>query len=172
MIDLQDKIERRPDRGPERYAAMSDEKLRRYSQRVGFTNKEIDLFRECNHRIRHIDRLSDAAPLYSIVAEVVEARHCNSGHHIGQRLVLDVDGNLITKLCPSRICVYLASQLTIPVALINERLSEKLAPNDFHFMRYVRCPDAGVECLGYGEVKLYASAAIWNQNLIIEMACS
>jgi hypothetical protein len=94
--------------------AVSDEKLRRYSQRVGYTDKEIDLFRECNHRIRHIDRLSDAAPLYSIVAEVVEARHCNSGHHIGQRLVLDVDGNFITKLCPSRICVYLASQLTIP----------------------------------------------------------
>jgi hypothetical protein len=40
------------------------------------------------------------------------------------------------------------------VALINERLSEKLDPNAFHFMRYVRCPDAGVECLGYGEVTL------------------
>jgi hypothetical protein len=77
-----------------------------------------------------------------------------SGHKIGQKLVLDVDGNFITKLCPSRICVYLASQLTIPIALINERLSEKLKPNDFHFMRFVRCPDVGVECLGYGEVKL------------------
>lgn len=133
---------------------MSEEKLRRYSQRVGYTAEETDLFRESGHRIRHIDRLSEAAPLYSIVAEVVEARHCNSGHKIGQKMVLDVDGNFITKLCPSKICVYLASQLTIPVALINERLSENLNPNDFHFMRYVRCPDAGVECLGYGEVKL------------------
>jgi hypothetical protein len=133
---------------------MSGEKLNRYSQRVGYTAKEIDLFHESGHRIRHIDRLSEAAPLYSIVAEVVEARHCNSGHKIGQKLVLDVDGNFITKLCPSRICVYLASQLTIPIALINERLSEKLKPNDFHFMRFVRCPDVGVECLGYGEVKL------------------
>ena len=49
-------------------------------------------------------------------------------------------------------CVYLMSQLTIPVALINERLSEGLAPDDFHFMRTVRCPDTGVNCLGYGEV--------------------
>jgi hypothetical protein len=133
---------------------MSGEKLNRYSQRVGYTAKEIDLFHESGHRIRHIDRLSEAASLYSIVAEVVKARHCNSGHKIGQKLVLDVDGNFITKLCPSRICVYLASQLTIPIALINERLSEKLKPNDFHFMRFVRCPDVGVECLGYGEVKL------------------
>ncbi len=51
-------------------------------------------------------------------------------------------------------CVYLVSQLTVPVALINERLSEGLDPNDFHFMRYVRCLDTGVECLGYGEVML------------------
>ena len=51
-------------------------------------------------------------------------------------------------------CVYLVSQLTVPVALINERLSEGHDPNDFHFMRYVRCPDVGVECLGYGEVML------------------
>ena len=133
---------------------MSEEKLKRYSQRVGYTIKETESFRESGHRIRHIERLSEAAPLFSIVAEVVEARHCNSGHKIGQKLVLDVDGNFITKLCPPKICVYLASQLTIPVALINERLSEKLKPNDFHFMRYVRCPDMGVECLGYGEVTL------------------
>ena len=67
---------------------------------------------------------------------------------------LDVDGNFITKLCPKKMCVYLISQLSIPVALINERLSEGLEPNDFHFMRYVKCPDAGVECYGYGEVML------------------
>ena len=87
------------------------------------------------------------------MAEVVDAKHCNSGRKVGQTFILDVDGNFITKLCPKRMCVYLVSQLTIPVALINERLSEGLEPNDFHFMRYVS-PDAGVECYGYGEVML------------------
>lgn len=142
---------------------MSEEKLKGYAQRVGYNTAEIELFRESGHRIRQINRLSEAAPLYSIVAEVVEASHCNSGHKVGQRLILDVDGNFITKLCPSRICIYLASQLAIPVALINERLSEKLDPNDFHFMRYVRCPDTGVECLGYGEVKLKVQAVPRNK---------
>lgn len=127
---------------------MLEEKLKRYARRVGYTESEIELFRESGHRIRHVDRLSEAAPLYSIVADVVEAHHCNSGHRIGQRLVLDVDGSFITKLCPPRMCLYLLAQLTIPVALINERLSEGLEPKDFHFMRYVRCPDVGVECLG------------------------
>ena len=99
-------------------------------------------------------RLAKAAPLYSIEAEVVEAKHCNSRHEKGDKFILDIDGNLITKLCPKKMCVYLISQLTIPVALIDERLSEGHDPNSFHFMRYVRCPDAGVECLGYGEVML------------------
>jgi uncharacterized repeat protein (TIGR04076 family) len=133
---------------------MSEEKVKGYARRVGYTDSEIESFGEAGHRIRHVDRLAEAAPRYSIVAEVVESRHCNSGHRVGQRFVLDVDGNFITKLCPARVCVYLASQLTIPVALINERLSEGLEPNAFHFMRYVRCPDVGVDCLGYGQVKL------------------
>jgi len=128
--------------------------IQEYGHRVGYSDSEIDKFREGGHRTRHIKRLSQAAQLYSIEAEVIRSRHCNSGHTEGQKFILDVDGNLITKLCPKKMCVYLVSQLPIPVAQINERLSEGHDPGDFHFMRYVRCPDVGVECLGYGEVML------------------
>ncbi len=131
---------------------MTEEIIRRYGQRVGYTESEIEKFHEGGHRIRHVERLSQAASLYTIEATVVDAKNCNSGHTVGQKLILDVDGNFISKLCPKRMCVYLVSQLTVPVALINERLSEGLQPNDFHFMRYVKCPDTGVECHGYGEV--------------------
>ncbi len=133
---------------------MANDPIEKYAEHVHYSEADLDLFHERGHRIRHVIRLSKAASLYSIVAEVVSSRNCNSGHTLGQRFVLDVDGSFITKLCPSRMCVYLLSQLTIPVALINERLSESLSPNDFHFMRHVRCPDTGVECLGYGEVML------------------
>ena len=131
---------------------MVDETLDRYGKRVGYSHEQLEKLRQGGHRIRHLNRIARAAPLYFIEVEVVQPRHCNSGHEKGQKLVMDVDGNFITKLCPKRMCVYLVSQLTVPVALINERLSEDLDPNDFHFMRYVRCPDTGVECLGYGEV--------------------
>ena len=133
---------------------MTDEIIRRYSQRVGYTESESELFLEGGHRVRQVQRLSEASAKYSIQAEVVSANHCNSGHTVGQTFILDVDGSFISKLCPKRMCVYLISQLVIPVALINERLSEGLEPNDFHFMHYVRCPDAGVACYGYGEVML------------------
>ena len=133
---------------------MAKEIIKKYAERVGYTKSQLDLFHESGHRIRQVERLSQAAPRYSIEAEVVDAQHCNSGHQIGQKLILDVDGNFITKLCPKKMCVYLISQLAIPVALINERLSEALDPNDFHFMRHVKCLDAGVECLGYGQVMM------------------
>lgn len=134
---------------------MSEEKvITKYGERVGYTDSEIEKFYEGGHRIRQVSCLSRAAAKYSIQAEVINSKNCNSGHTVGQTFILDVDGNFITKLCPNRMCVYLISQLTIPVALINERLSEGLEPNDFHFMRHVRCPDTGVDCYGYGEVML------------------
>jgi hypothetical protein len=133
---------------------MTEKLIQRYGQRVGYTQTEVERFHEGGHRIRQVSRLSRAAAKYSIQAEVVDSKNCNSGHTVGQTLILDVDGNFMTKLCPNRMCVYMISQLTIPVALINERLSEGLEPNDFHFMRTVRCLDTGVDCYGYGEVML------------------
>lgn len=142
---------------------MVEEIIKKYGQRVGYSDSEIEKFQEGGHRIRHVKRLAKAAPLFSIEAEVVKSKHCNSGHDTGQKFVLDTDGNFISKLCPKKMCVYLISQLTIPVALINERLSEGHDPNAFHFMKYVRCPDIGVECLGYGEVTLKVQVVPRNQ---------
>ena len=133
---------------------MTEKIIKKYGQRVGYTQAEIEKFLEGGHRIRQVSHLSQVATEYSIQAEVIQANNCNSGHTVGQIFTLDVDGSFITKLCPKRMCVYLLSQLTIPVALINERLSEGLEPNDFHFMRRLRCPDTGVNCFGYGEVML------------------
>ena len=131
---------------------MTKDIIKKYGQRVGYSESQLDSFHKGGHRIRHVERLAEAAPQYSIEAEIAAAQHCNSGHQVGQKIILDMDGNFITKLCPKKMCVYLISQLAIPVALINERLSEALDPDNFHFMRYVKCLDAGVDCLGYGEV--------------------
>ena len=132
--------------------SLKDKEIQSYCERVGYNETEAEKFLEGGHRIRQVKRLSEAAPVYSIEAKIVSARHCNTGYKVGERFILDADGNLINKFCPKRMCVYLVSQLAIPVAQINERLSEGLEPNNFHFMRYVRCPDVGVECLGFGEV--------------------
>jgi hypothetical protein len=133
---------------------MTEGIIKKFGKRVGYTESELKAFHEGGHRIRQVKRLSRSAAKYSIQAEVITSKNCNSGHIVGQGFILDVDGNFIAKFCPKKMCVYLVSQLTVPVALINERLSEGLDPSDFHFMRYVRCLDTGVECMGYGEVML------------------
>lgn len=132
----------------------NDEMIKQFGKRVGYSETELEKFKEGGHRVRHIGRITPASKLYSIEADVVKSRGCNSGYKIGDKFIMDVDGNFISKLCPKRMCVYLISQLSIPVALINERLSEGLEPDQFHFMHYVRCPDVGVDCSGYGEVML------------------
>ena len=133
---------------------MAKDILKKYGNRVGFSPTDLDQIKEGDPRGRHIERISEVAARYSIVAEVIKSRHCNSGHNVGDRFVLDVDGNFINKLCPKRMCVYAISQLMVPVAVINERFSEGLDPNQFHFMHQVRCPDVGVDCAGYGEIMM------------------
>ena len=128
--------------------------VKRFGERVGYTPEDLDQFEESDPRLRHLNNVSKVAGLYSIQAEVVTSKHCNSGHRVGDKFFLDVDGNFITKLCPKRMCIYAMSQLVVPVALINERLSEGLDPNEYHFMRVVNCPDVGVDCSGYGQVSL------------------
>jgi hypothetical protein len=139
-------------RGVER---MAEEKgIRKYRERVRYTKAEIEKFYEVDPRVRQVKQPSRAASRYSIQAEVIQSKHCNSDHAVGERIILDVDGNFIPKLCPEKMCADLISQLIIPAALINERLSEEPEPNDFHFIRLVRCLDTGVECCGDGEVLL------------------
>jgi uncharacterized repeat protein (TIGR04076 family) len=127
--------------------------LKRFGAKVGYTEADPKQFQPGDPRLRQMERLGRAAARYSIAVEVVRARHCNSGYQEGDRFILDVDGNFIPKFCPAKLCVYALSQLAVPVALINERLSEGLDPNQFHFMHQVRCLDVGVECRGYGEVR-------------------
>ncbi len=128
--------------------------LKRFADLVGYTEAEKELIKAGDPRLRQMEKLARAAARYSIQAEVVQARNCNSRYQVGDKFILDVDGNFITKFCPSKLCVYAISQLAVPVALINERLSEGLDPNQFHFMHRVRCLDVGVDCAGYGEVML------------------
>ena len=128
--------------------------LKRFGELVGYTEADLAHFQAGDPRLRQMEKLGRAAARYSIAAEVVQARNCNSGYQVGDKFILDVDGNFLPKFCPLRLCVYAMSQLAVPVALINERLSEGLDPNQFHFMHQVRCLDVGVECAGYGEVRL------------------
>src|SRR4030067_3577011 len=70
---------------------------------LGYTDEEMKKFRE---NPRNDDVLSKAPELIkkTIVLEVVESHGCNSQHKVGAKLYFDGAGNLLTQLCPKRIC--------------------------------------------------------------------
>ena len=57
---------------------MTAEIVEKYGKRVGYTDPETEKFHEGGHRIRHVTQLFKTASLYSIEAEIVDSRHCNS----------------------------------------------------------------------------------------------
>ena len=84
---------------------MTKEVIKKYGKRVEYSEKELKTLHEGGHRIRHIERMSEVARQYSIEAEVVKSRHCNSGHVEGQKLIMDVDGKVVPMGIPGELYI-------------------------------------------------------------------
>ena len=59
---------------------------------------------------------------YRLVAEVKSSKGCHSGHVVGQRIIFDSAGNLMTKESPDRICAFLMPNLTVLINAFFENL--------------------------------------------------
>jgi uncharacterized repeat protein (TIGR04076 family) len=104
---------------------------------------------------RNEDVLSKVPALLkkAIVLEVVESNGCNSQHKVGDKLYFDGAGNLLTKHCPEKVCVY-AMNAAIPLIYAsNELFYAGVDPNEMRFKR-AACIDVGVQCGGWGRVVL------------------
>jgi hypothetical protein len=75
---------------------MDNNIIKKFGQRLNYSDDEMKLVEEGEHPIRHVYQLAKAAALYSIKAEAVRSRHCNLRHEAGQKNPLDVDGNFLT----------------------------------------------------------------------------
>jgi uncharacterized repeat protein (TIGR04076 family) len=129
---------------------INEEVLNFFQERLGYTNEEIRLFKE---NPRNIDVLIKAIALMNktIIAEVVESHGCNSLHKVGDKFIFDGAGNLITKLCPKRICIYALGSIAPLVFASNELLYAGVDPNEMRFKR-TGCFDVGVRCGGWGRI--------------------
>jgi len=58
---------------------------------------------EKNPQFQQLFRNAIEASKYRLVAEVIESQGCHSGHVVGQRLIFDNSGNLLTK---EKTCLY------------------------------------------------------------------
>lgn len=119
-------------------------------KRLGYDDKDMKVFRA---NPRNQDVLSKAPTLMNktIVAEVVDSRGCNSEHHVGDRFYFDGFDNLITELCPKRICIHALRAITPQVFTATELLYADVDPNEMRFKR-AACFDVGLECSGFGRI--------------------
>lgn len=135
-----------------RDAAWNAVKWKVMKSRLGYTDEEMKAFRE-NPRNEEVLDKAPALLDKTIVLTVVASHGCNSGHKVGDRLSFDGAGNLLTKLCPSKVCVYALTAATGLIYASNELFYAGVDPNQMRFRR-AGCLDVGVQCGGWGRVVL------------------
>ena len=99
------------------------------------------------------------ASRYRLVAEVIESKGCHSGHAVGQRLIFDSSGNLLTKENPDRLCSFLMPNLTVLINAFFENLMNGRDPNEVMF-NTTGCFDTGPSCGGWGHVVVRMKAEV------------
>jgi uncharacterized repeat protein (TIGR04076 family) len=124
-------------------------------QHLGYNDEEMKKYRE---NPRNEDVLSKAPALMNktIVIKVLESNGCNSQHKVGDKFYFDGAGNLLTKLCPQRICIYALSSIASLIFTSNELLYAGVDPNEMRFKR-AGCFDVGVQCGGWGHIVMELS---------------
>ena len=122
---------------------------------LGYSDAEMQVFRD---NPRNADVLSRVPSLMgkTIVVEVVDSHGCNSQHKVGDKFYFDGAGNLLTKLCPKKVCIYALNAATGLIFTSNELFYAGVDPNEMRFKR-AGCFDVGVQCGGWGRVVLEVS---------------
>jgi len=117
---------------------------------LGYSDDEMKLFR---NNLRNEDVISKAPALMdkTIIIEVIEAHGCNSRHKAGDKFYFDGSGNLLTKLCPGKICFGALNAMPSLISMAHELFYAGVNPNDMRFKR-VGCVDVGIHCGGWGRI--------------------
>jgi uncharacterized repeat protein (TIGR04076 family) len=124
-------------------------------KRLGYTNEEMTIFRN-NPRNENVLNKAPEIQKKTIIAEIVESHGCNSQHAVGDKFYFDGAGNLLTKLCPSKICVYALNAISMQVFTAGELILAGVDPNEMRFKR-ASCFDVGLECGGWGRIAIEIS---------------
>jgi uncharacterized repeat protein (TIGR04076 family) len=126
-----------------------------FQRHLGYNDEEMKKFRE-DPRNENVLSKSPALMNKTIVLKVVESHGCNSQHKVGDTFYFDGAGNLLTKLCPQRICIYALNSMTGLIFASNELFYAGIDPNEMRFRR-AGCFDVGVQCGGWGHIVMELS---------------
>jgi len=120
--------------------------------RLGYTDDEMKKFRQ-NPKNEDIISKAPALMNKTIVVEVIDSYGCNSQHKVGDKFYFDGAGNLLTELCPKRICIHALSAVEMAIWAAGQLFYAGVDPNGMRFNR-LGCPDVGVQCGGWGHIAM------------------
>ena len=129
--------------------------LKVIQKRFGYNKEEIELFKNNPRNMEFIERNKEFSKKL-IVLKVVESKGCNSNHKVGDKFYFDYAGNILTDLCPRKICGYSLNGALMMVFAANEMIFAGADPNEIRFKR-ANCFDVGIECGGVGKIVLELS---------------
>ncbi len=131
--------------------SISKETWQVLQQHLHYNDEEMKLFM-ADPRNADVLSKTDLMLNKTIVAEVVDASGCDSGHRVGDKFYVDGRGvSLLTKLSPSRVCMFALHSLTLALPAITELIYAGVDPNVIRFKRF-GCSDVGVRCGGWGHI--------------------
>lgn len=135
---------------------MNTEQLwKRFQKHMGYTDQEMKIFRADPAKVKMVTE-SPRFVKSRIVAEVIESQGCHAGHRVGQKIVMDGNGQLISKECPDKMCIFAVAALESPVHVIYERFISGSDPNNER-TAVVQCSDIGLEKGGWGKILMKVS---------------
>ena len=129
---------------------VSEDMWKYLQEHLGYTDEEMKLFRQ-NPRNEDIISKAPALMNKTIVVEVVDSQGCNSQHKVGDKFYFDGAGNLLTKLCPKRICFSALNSAAPLISIVSELFYAGVDPNEMRFKR-AGCADVGLKCGGWGHI--------------------
>jgi len=123
-------------------------------QHLGYSDEEMAMFRADPRNAKVLQKALELRGK-TIIFEVVRSHGCNSQHVEGTRFYFSGDGNLLTKMAPSRVCAFALPVMTQMIFGLQELLYAGVDPNEACFRR-ASCFDVGVRCGGWGNVVVEA----------------
>ena len=121
---------------------------------LGYSDEELELFKKDPKNAKILSRAAELGDK-TVVFEVVHSEGCNSQHKVGTKFFFSSDGNLLTKMSPSKVCAYLLPAMSQTMFAMQELGLAGVDPNELCFNRK-SCVDVGILCGGWGRVVIEA----------------
>ena len=131
---------------------MSKEALNLIKETLGYQDEEMKIFLENPKNIEILQRAPNLANK-TIQIEVIESHGCNSQHLIGEKFYFDAFGNLLTKLCPKRICISALVAMDKLIFGVNALMFAEQKPNEIQLNKG-GFSDVGLKCSRWGNIAM------------------